>query len=65
MERVSGWLLSRALVGAPPFAAGVRTPRGSRAGGEGGRGTFVRRSGHAVGLGRRSDAGPDAGRAAR
>ena len=65
MERASGRLLSRALVEPPPFAAGVRTPRGGRAGGEGGRGAFAHGSGRGVGLGQRSDAGPDAGRAAR
>jgi len=61
---VSGRLLSRALVGAPPFAAGVRTPRGGRAGGEGGRGTSVRGSSTRVALGRRSDIGPDMGHGA-
>ena len=62
-ERSMGW--SARLVGAPPFAAGVRTPRGGRAGGEGGRGAFARGSSCGMGLGWRSDAGPDAGRAAR
>ena len=65
MERASSRLLSRALVGAPPFAAGVRTSRGGRASGEGRRGALAHGSGHGVGLGRQSDAGPYAGRAAR
>ena len=47
MERASGRLLSRALVGAPRFAADVRTPRGGRAGGEGGRGASAHGSGTA------------------